>query len=96
MIRRLLRYLDVEDWKKGVALVILYAYGYQLCAWPMLSWATTLFTAFTGYNLPVPPIVPWEHLMTGTTTLAAIGGIETWRNKVHSAEAGAGGGAAAK
>lgn len=78
---RLLARLAVDDWKKSVAFVILYAYGYQLCAWPLLAWGTTLVTAFTGYNLPVPPIVPWEHLMAGTTTLAAIGGIQTWRER---------------
>jgi len=79
----LLARLDVEDWKRGVALVILYAYGYQLCAWPLLAWGTTLVTAFTAYALPVPPIVPWEILMSGTTTLATIGGIQTWRERVQ-------------
>lgn len=78
---RIAAMLDVDDWKRSVAMVILYAYGYQLCAWPLLAWATTLFTAFTSFNLPVPPIVPWEHLMAGTTTLAAIGGIQTWRER---------------
>ncbi len=76
---KILSALAVEDWKRSVAYVILYAYGYQLCAWPMLAWGTTLVTAFTSYALPVPPIVPWEHLVAGTTTLAAIGGIQTWR-----------------
>jgi hypothetical protein len=78
---RMLAALAVDDWKRSVAMVILYAYGYQLVAWPLLAWGTTLFTAFTGFNLPVPPIVPWEHLMAGTTTLAAIGGIQTWRER---------------
>jgi hypothetical protein len=81
---KLLRWLGVEDWKRGVAFVILYAYGYQLCAWPLLSWATTLLTAFTGHALPVPPIVPWEHLAAGTGTLATIGGIQTWRERGHA------------
>ena len=80
---KILAALAVDDWKRGVALVILYAYGYQLVAWPLLAWATTLVTAFTSYALPVPPIVPWEHLLTGTTTLAAIGGIQTWRERMH-------------
>ena len=80
---RMLAALAVEDWKRGVALVILYAYGYQLCAWPVVSWLVTLFTAFTSYNLPVPPIVPWEHLLTGTGTLATIGGIQTWRERTQ-------------
>lgn len=81
----LLARLDVDDWKRGVALVILYAYGYQLCAWPLLSWAVTLAIAFTGHPLPVPPIVPWEILMSGTTTLATIGGIQTWRERGRDA-----------
>jgi len=85
-VTRLLAHLAVEDWKRGVALVILYAYGYQLCAWPLLCWATTLITALTGYPLPVPPIVPWEILMSPTTTLATIGGIQTWRERGHAAE----------
>jgi hypothetical protein len=80
---RMLAALAVDDWKRGVALVILYAYGYQLCAWPLLSWAVTLIIAFTGQALPVPPIVPWEHLMTGTTTLATIGGIQAWRERAQ-------------
>jgi hypothetical protein len=78
---KMLAALAVEDWKRGVALVILYAYGYQLCAWPLLAWGTTLFTAFTSFNLPVPPTVPWEHMLAGTTTLATIGGIQTWRER---------------
>lgn len=81
---RVLAALAVDDWKRGVALVILYAYGYQLCAWPLLSWGTTLLAALTGHALPVPPIVPWEILMSGTTTLATIGGIQTWRERTHA------------
>lgn len=83
---KILKALDVEDWKRSVALVILYAYGYQLCAWPLLAWGTTLVTAFTSYALPVPPIVPWEILMSGTTTLATIGGIQTWRERQEHSE----------
>ncbi len=77
---------NVEDWKRGVALVILYAYGWQLCAWPLAAWITTLITAFTGFALPVPPILPWEHMIAGTTTLAAIGGIQTWRERGQAHE----------
>lgn len=73
--------LDVEDWKRSVALVILYAYGWQLCVWPIAAWTTTLIASFTGHPLPVPPILPWEHMIAGTTTLAAIGGIQTWRER---------------
>lgn len=84
---QILAHLAVEDWKRGIALVILYAYGYQLCAWPLLSWAVTLVIAFTGHPLPVPPIVPWEILVSGTGTLATIGGIQTWRERIeHGSE----------
>jgi hypothetical protein len=71
------------DWKRAVALVILYAYAYQLVLWAPLAWVTTLITALFGQALPVPPIVPWEHLLAGTTTLATIGGIAAWRDQLH-------------
>lgn len=93
---KLLKALDVEDWKRGVALVILYAYGYQLCAWPLLCWAITLLIAFTGMALPVPPIVPWEILMSGTTTLATIGGIQGWRERADPHQQRGGDGTAAR
>jgi hypothetical protein len=50
----------------------------------MAAWVTTLITAFTGFPLPVPPIMPWELMMSGTVTLAGIGGIETWRERGHT------------
>lgn len=68
-----------EDWKKGVAFVILWAYAYQLVAYPALFWAMNILTLFTGHQFPAPVILPWEQLMSGTTTLGVIGGIETWR-----------------
>jgi hypothetical protein len=70
-----------EDWKRSVAYVILHAYFYQLVFWPLAFWASTIISTFTGILIPAPPIVPWEQLMAGTTTLAAIGGVETWREK---------------
>ena len=74
-----LHWLNPDDWKRGVALVILWAYAYQLVAWPILFWGTTLLTLFTGQQWPAPAIVPWEQLAAGTATLATVGGIETWR-----------------
>ena len=76
--------LSPEDWKRGIAVVILWAYGYQLVVWPILFWITTLLTTFTGTQWPAPPVIPWEQLFLGTGTLAAVGGIQTWResNKV--------------
>lgn len=81
------RWLNPEDWKRGIALVILWAYGYQLVFWPLAFWGTTLLTLFTGMQWPAPPIVPWEQLMTGTTTLATVGGIQAWRDRTRGAPA---------
>jgi hypothetical protein len=79
------RLLNPDDWKRGIALVILWAYGYQLVAWPLLFWATTIVSAFWR-QFPAPPIVPWEQLFAGTATLATVGGIQTWRERQHSEE----------
>lgn len=76
--------LNPEDWKRGIALTILWAYAYALVAWPMLFWATTLLTVWTGAHWPAPPIVPWEQLFAGTTTLATVGGIQAWRDRSQS------------
>lgn len=78
--------LNPEDWKRSIALVILWAYGYQLVFWPLAFWATTLLTMATGNQWPAPPIVPWEQLFAGTTTLATVGGIQAWRDKISSGQ----------
>ncbi len=75
--------LTQGDWKRMIAFVILWAYAYQLVAWPLIFWATTIITAVNGWQFPAPPIVPWEQLTAGTVTLGTIGGIETWREKKH-------------
>lgn len=85
-MNRVLAWLSVEDWKRAVALVILYAYGYQLCAWPLVSWCVNLVGSFAGLAIPVPPVLPWEHLIAGTTTLGTIGGIQTWRERLGQAD----------
>lgn len=79
--------LKVDDWKRSIALVILWAYAYQLVAWPLLSWAMLIAAAVLGGVWPAPPIVPWEQLVAGTTTLATVGGIQTWRDKVRGEQA---------
>jgi hypothetical protein len=73
-------WLSQHEWKHGIALVILWANAYQLIAWPLLFWATTIITAVSGFQIPGPPIVPWEQLFVGTATLATVGGIQTWRD----------------
>lgn len=79
----ILQALTPQNWKRGVALVILWCYGYQLCAWPALTWAAALVSAATGATWPGPPELPWEAMVAGTGTLAAVGGIETWREQAH-------------
>ena len=81
--------LTPDDWKRGIAGVILWAYAYQLVAWPMLFWLTTFLTIYTGMQWPAPPIVPWEQLVAGTTTLASVGGIQAWREHSDARKADA-------
>ncbi len=76
-----LRLVNPENWKRAIALVILWAYAYQLVAWPLLFWLTLLASKIIGTDIPVPPIVPWEQLATGTATLGTVGGIQAWREK---------------
>lgn len=83
---RFLAWLNLEDWRKGIALVILWAYFYALVAWPLLFWLTTIISSLTPYQIPAPPIVPWEQLTAGTVTLASIGGIQAMRDKFISNE----------
>jgi len=78
---KLFRWLNPDNWKRGIALIILWAYGYQLAVWGPLSWIVLLIGHFTERDIPVPMIVPWEQLMAGTATLATVGGIETWRER---------------
>lgn len=86
MLRKIGRAFTPEDWKHGVAIVILWAYFYQLVAWPAIFWFMALLTLWTGVQWPAPPIVPWEQLTAGTTTLAAVGGIEVWKGQHKTAE----------
>lgn len=78
--------LAIEDWKRSIALVIMWAYAYALLGWPLLFWITTVISALTSHQVPAPPVVPWEQLFAGTTTLATIGGIQTWRDKISAAK----------
>lgn len=80
-----MKWFNPEDWKRGVALVILWAYAYQLVFWPIGSWVMALLTLFTDKQWPSLFIVPWEQLAAGTATLATIGGIQTWREKKRDA-----------
>ena len=69
-----------ENWRKYVAMVIVLAYTYQLIVWPLAFWLSTLLTTMSGLQWPGPPIVPWEHLLTGTATMATIAGIDVARD----------------
>lgn len=76
----LARFFTPDDWKRGVALVILWSYAYQLVAWPPLWWIAA-FINTRGITVPLPPLLPWELLGSGTLTLASIGGIQAVRDK---------------
>jgi hypothetical protein len=80
----ILKWMNPTDWKRAIALIIVWAYGWQLAVWGPLSWIVLLIGHFIGRDLPVPIIVPWEHLITGTVTLGTIGGIETWRERART------------
>lgn len=82
-VQRIASWLNPEDWKRAIALIILWAYAYQLVAWPILFWGTGLLTLWTGNQWPAPAIVPWEQLATGTATLATVGGIQAWRENAR-------------
>jgi hypothetical protein len=77
----LLKFLKPDDWRRGYALVILWAYGYQLVVWPIWFNATVILSAIFDVSIPSPIIVPWEQLIAGTTTLASIGAIHAIREK---------------
>lgn len=87
-MKAILGWLHVEDWKRAVALVILYAYAYQLIFWPLAHWSQTIMGVIFGGIWPSPPLLPWEHLLAGTTTLGTIGGIAAWRERQASTAVG--------
>lgn len=74
-----MKFLSPDDWKRSIALVILWAYAYQLVVWPLWFNAAVFCNAMFGWSLPAPVIVPWEQLIAGTTTLGTVGGIQAWR-----------------
>ncbi len=82
----MLKWLSPEDWKRSIALVILWAYAYQLVVWPVASFVMALLTLYTGQQWPALFIVPWEQLAAGTATLATVGGIQAWRDSKGVAE----------
>jgi hypothetical protein len=71
-----------EDWKRGIAFIILWSYGYQLVVWPLWFNLITFINAIHGTSLPAPIILPWEQLAAGTGTLAAVGGIQAWKDQI--------------
>jgi hypothetical protein len=79
-VSRILSWLRPDDWKRAIALTILWAYAYQLVVWPAMFYLTVLANYALGLTLPAPVILPWEQLLAGTTTLATVGGIQAWRD----------------
>lgn len=82
--RRVLEAVTPDDWKRGIAMVILWAYAYQLIVWPIWFNITTLLNQLFSLSLPAPVIVPWEQLIAGTTTLGTVGGIQAWKEGKNS------------
>ena len=74
--------LRSEDWKRGLAFVVLWAYFYQLVLWALWFNAITLLNYLFDVTLPAPVIVPWEQLVTGTATLATVGGLQKWGERI--------------
>lgn len=85
LLKRLIALVNPEDWKRAIALVIFLAYAYQLVLWPAVYWVMAALTAWTGIGFPPPALIPWEQLGAGTATLATVGGIETWRERIRGA-----------
>ena len=85
----LLNWLKPDDWKRSIAMVILWAYAYQLVIWPLWFNAVVILSAIFDVVIPAPIIVPWEQLLAGTTTLATVGGIQAWREKDAPVDKGA-------
>jgi hypothetical protein len=69
---------------------VVYGYAYDVVLWPLVFWASTLLTAFTGMQWPAPPLVPWEQLAVMTANLAVIGIVQVQRDKVQAHAAAAG------
>jgi hypothetical protein len=78
---RLLKVLNILDWKRAYALIVVYGYLWQIVIWGPLFWATTLISTFTGMQIPAPPVLPWEHLLVATSNLAVIGAVQFVRDK---------------
>jgi hypothetical protein len=85
---KILETFSPEDWKRGIAMVILWAYAYQLLIWPAWFNIITLLNQLYGLSLPAPVLIPWEQMLAGTTTLGTIGGIQAWRDKNTPPDAG--------
>jgi hypothetical protein len=79
-----------DDWKRVFAWIVVYGYAYDVVLWPLVFWASTLLTAFTGMQWPAPPLVPWEQLAVMTANLAVIGIVQVQRDKVQAHAAAAG------
>lgn len=70
-----------DNWKQNYAAIVVYGYAYDIIAWPLLFWGTTIGTSVTGVQWPGPPLVPWEQLAVATANLAVIGAVQIFRDK---------------
>jgi hypothetical protein len=85
-VKSLITLMDPDEWRRSIALVILWAYAYQLIVWPLWFNGSVIFSAIFGVNIPAPVLLPWEQLIAGTTTLGTVGGIQIWRDKLNATQ----------
>jgi len=76
-----------SDWKKIYALTVVYGFIYNIVAWPVVFWITTIITLRTDVQWPAPPLVPWEHLAVAVSNLAVIGTVQLMRDKTQKDDA---------
>lgn len=73
--------LRAVDWKRTYALTCVYGLMYDIIAWPMLFWGTTILTASTDRQIPGPPLVPYEHLFAAFAGLGVVGAVQFVRDR---------------
>jgi hypothetical protein len=78
------RMFKSDEWKRIYAWVVVYGYAYDIIFWPYAFWASTIVTSVTGFQMPAPPLVPWEQLAVATANLAVIATVQLMRDKAKA------------
>jgi hypothetical protein len=81
MKRSLAEVVMQSNWKRIYALTVTYGYMYDIILWPIIFWLTTIITVFTPWQMPAPPLVPWEQLAVATGNLLVIGAVQFVRDR---------------